>query len=148
MYVCMYLFILLFRAAPTVYGGFQARGPIKATAAATPDLSRICDLHHSPWQRWILNPLIEARNQTCHLMVPSRIHFRCATTGTPACNFVEGAFIKDYLLRSYASDTRDVKIRKPGTLSSRRAHVMCKSQIHSVLSAIVERDTNSFVSLT
>ena len=48
-----------------------------------PDLSRICDLHHSPWQRRILDPLSEARDQTRNLMVPSQIHFRCATTGTP-----------------------------------------------------------------
>ena len=32
------------------------------TATAMPDLSRVCDLHHSSWQRWILNPLSEARN--------------------------------------------------------------------------------------
>ena len=33
-----------------------------ATATATPDLSGICDLHPSLWQRWILNPLNEARD--------------------------------------------------------------------------------------
>ena len=37
-FVFIYLFILLFRAAPTAYGGSQARGPIRATAAG---------LHHS-----------------------------------------------------------------------------------------------------
>ena len=37
------------------------------TATATPDLSRICDLHCSSWQRWILNPLSEAMDQT-HLL--------------------------------------------------------------------------------
>ena len=26
------------------------------------DPSRICDLHHSLWQQWILNPLSEARD--------------------------------------------------------------------------------------
>ena len=30
------------------------------TATATSDLSRICNLHHSSRQRWILNPLSEA----------------------------------------------------------------------------------------
>ena len=30
----------------------------------------------------ILNPLSEARDCTRNLMVPSRIHFLCATTGT------------------------------------------------------------------
>ena len=38
--------------------------PAYTTATATPDLSRICDLHYSLWQRQILNPLSEARNQT------------------------------------------------------------------------------------
>ena len=47
------------------------------------DLSHICDLSHSSDQHWILNPLIEARDRTCNLMVPSRIRFHCATMGTP-----------------------------------------------------------------
>ena len=33
------------------------------------DLSCICDLHHSSWQRWILNPFVEARDQTRILMM-------------------------------------------------------------------------------
>ena len=45
-----------------------------ATAIATPDPSRICNLHHSSPQHWILNPLSKVRDQTCNLMVPSRIH--------------------------------------------------------------------------
>ena len=39
-----------------------------ATATAMPDLSHICDLHQSLQQHWILNPLSEARDQTCILM--------------------------------------------------------------------------------
>ena len=39
-----------------------------ATAAATLDPSCICDLHHSSQQHHILNPLIEARDQTRILM--------------------------------------------------------------------------------
>ena len=42
--------------------------PAYATATATRDPSRICDLHHSSCQRWILNPLIEVRDQTHILM--------------------------------------------------------------------------------
>ena len=57
--------------------------PAYARATATPDPSRICDLHHSSQQRRILNPLSEARDLTRNLMVPSRIHFHCTTTGTP-----------------------------------------------------------------
>ena len=42
--------------------------PAYATATATWDLSRFCDLHHSSWQRWILNPLSESRDLTRILM--------------------------------------------------------------------------------
>ena len=44
----------------------------------------ICNLHYSLWQLWILNPLSEARDQTCILMDNSRVHYCCATTGTPS----------------------------------------------------------------
>ena len=54
------------------------------TATDTPDLSRICNLHHSSWQCRIPNPLSEARDRTFVLMVPSWICFCCTTTGTPA----------------------------------------------------------------
>ena len=36
-----------------------------ATATAMPDLRHICDLCHSLWQPWILNPLSKARDLTC-----------------------------------------------------------------------------------
>ena len=52
-----------------------------ATATATPDLSLVCDLHHSSSQRQILNPLSKVRDGICNLMVPSWIHFRCAAMG-------------------------------------------------------------------
>ena len=38
--------------------------PAYTTATATRDLSYVCDLHLSSWQRWILNPLSEASNRT------------------------------------------------------------------------------------
>ena len=59
-----------------------------ATATATRDPSHLCDLHHSSRRRQILNPLSEARDRTHNVMVPSQIHFHCATTGTPAASFV------------------------------------------------------------
>ena len=77
----MYLVFCLLRVAPTAYGGSQARDPIRAT---------VVGLHHShsntgaeprlppaisSWQHQILNPLSEARDRTCNLMVPSRIRF-------------------------------------------------------------------------
>ena len=58
-----------------------------AAATAVQDPSHVCDLHHSSWQRQILNPLREARDQTCNLMVPSRIHFHYTRTGTPEIPF-------------------------------------------------------------
>ena len=55
------------------------------TATATPDPSRICNLHHSSWQHQILNPLSKARNRTRSLMVPSQNPCCCAATGSPGC---------------------------------------------------------------
>ena len=68
--MCTYIYICLFRAVPTAYGGSQARGPISAAAAglhtshiAMQGLSRIHDLqYHSSQQHQILNPLSEARD--------------------------------------------------------------------------------------
>jgi len=38
--------------------------PAYTTATGTQGLSLACDLHHSSWQRQILNPLSEARDRT------------------------------------------------------------------------------------
>ena len=46
------------------------------TNTAMPDPSCVCDLHHSPQQHQILNPLREARNQTQVLMDTSQVHQR------------------------------------------------------------------------
>ena len=40
--------------------------PAYARATATWDLSHLCDLHHSSWQHWIVNPLNKARNLNPH----------------------------------------------------------------------------------
>ena len=48
-------------------------GPLAyATATVKPDLSSICNLHHSSGT---LNPLSEAMDQTCVLMATSQINF-------------------------------------------------------------------------
>jgi len=47
--------------------------PAYARATAMRDPSRVCDLHHSSWQRRIVNPLSKGRVRTRNLMVPSRI---------------------------------------------------------------------------
>ena len=44
-----------------------------AYITAMPDLSRICNLHHSSQQSHTLNPLSEARDQTCILMDTSQV---------------------------------------------------------------------------
>ena len=55
------------------YGGSQDRVLIGAAAPSLhhshtrPNLSRMYNLHHSSQQCWILNPLSEARDQTCNL---------------------------------------------------------------------------------
>ena len=59
----LFCFVLLFRATGAAYGGSQARDGIGAAAASlrhsteTQGPSLGCDLHHSSWQRWTLNPL-------------------------------------------------------------------------------------------
>ena len=53
------------------------------TAPAIPDLSHVCDLYHSSRQCRILNPLSEARDQTCILIDATQIRFCSATTATP-----------------------------------------------------------------
>ena len=50
-----------------------------ATVTAMPDLSTVCDIHHSSRQHWILNPLRWARDQICILMDTSRVHYCCVT---------------------------------------------------------------------
>ena len=49
--------------------------PAYTIDTAMPDLSHIFHLHHSSWQRRILNLLSKARDRTHNLMVPSWIHF-------------------------------------------------------------------------
>ena len=46
-----------------------------ASATATQDLSRVCVLHHRSRQLQILNPLSEARDQTCILLDTSQVHY-------------------------------------------------------------------------
>ena len=71
----IYLFSL-FRAAPTAYGGSQARGQFRAVVTGlchsrSNTRSKPC-LRPTPQ---IFNPLSEVRDQTCILMDTSRTHF-------------------------------------------------------------------------
>ena len=49
--------------------------PAYTTATAMPDPGHICNLHHSSWQPWILNPLNKARDGTHILMDTSQVHY-------------------------------------------------------------------------
>ena len=68
LFLILFNFIFIFTATPVVSGSSQARCRIGATAGAyatatvTLDLSSICNLCHNLWQRWILDPLSEARD--------------------------------------------------------------------------------------
>ena len=87
----LYLFIYLFLSfvflgphlrhmeVPRLGVQSELQLPAYATATAMSDPSHICDLHHSSWQRWILNLLSKARDRTLNLLVPSRVRFCCAT---------------------------------------------------------------------
>ena len=59
--------------APSCYSLSGQYLPAYATATATQDLSRVFDLHHSSWQRRILNPLSQARDRMHTLMDISRV---------------------------------------------------------------------------
>ena len=61
----------------------ELQPPVSATTTATPDLSLVCNLHHSSWQCQILNPLSRARDGTLVLMDTSRVCYHWATMRTP-----------------------------------------------------------------
>ena len=77
-----FFFFCIFRDTPVVNRDSQAWGPVGAAATS------LCHSHGNYrseplLQRQILNPLIEARDQTCVLMEASQIHFHWAMMGTP-----------------------------------------------------------------
>ena len=53
---------------PRVGVKWELQLPAYTRATATVDPSCICDIHHSSGQRWISDPLSEARDRTCILM--------------------------------------------------------------------------------
>ena len=61
-------FTFFFKATLAGYGSSQTRGrsgavaAVHTTATAMPNLSHVCDLHHSSWKGWILNSLSKARD--------------------------------------------------------------------------------------
>ena len=55
--------------------GVKVELQLLAYTTATWDPSYICSLPHSSRQRWILNPLSEAKDQICILMDTSQVHY-------------------------------------------------------------------------
>ena len=74
LFLFIYLFIFVFfRAAPAAYGGSQARGLIGIVAAGVHQRHSNARSQPQLRQHRIPNPLSEARDGTCSLMVPSWI---------------------------------------------------------------------------
>ena len=68
-HICQFFFGLFFGGqhlqhmeVPRLGVESELQLPAYATATAMQDLSHICDLYHSSWQRRIPNPLSEARD--------------------------------------------------------------------------------------
>ena len=61
--------------------GFKSELQLLAytTATAASGSEPCLNLHHSSQQRWIPDPLSKAGDRTRNLMVPSQIHFHCAS---------------------------------------------------------------------
>ena len=87
-FVCLFVFFLgshpWHMEVPSL-GTEELQVSAYTTATATPDPSRVCDLHHGSWQCWILNSLSEARDQTRNLMVPSRVPKLLSQNGNSVC---------------------------------------------------------------
>ena len=81
---------------------------LPATATATQDLSHFCDLHCSSWQRWIPNPLREARDRTCILIDTGWVLHPLSHNGNSLVSrtLINGdvARITTLLLSSWSSD--------------------------------------------
>ena len=84
-----FFFFFLFIAASLAYDiprlgvRLELQLPAYTTATATPDLSHLCDLCCSSWwQCRVINPLSEARDQTCILMDTTWVCYWWATMGS------------------------------------------------------------------
>ena len=89
-FFCLFIFLgshLQTMEVPRLGVQTELQLPAYARATAVPDLSHVCDLHHSSQQCQILNPLNETGDRTHNLMVPSQIRFHCATMVTPIVAF-------------------------------------------------------------
>ena len=87
LFVCLFVFFLgphpQDMEVPWLGVKSELQGPAYTTAMATWDLSSIFNLHHSSQQPCILNPLREARGQTCVFMYTSWVPYCWVTMETP-----------------------------------------------------------------
>ena len=74
LFVCLFCFLLSYRQHMEVLRlgvELELQLPAYATATVMPAPSRVCSLHHISQH---LNPLSEAKDGTCILVDPSRVH--------------------------------------------------------------------------
>ena len=64
--------------------GVESELQLLTYATATPDPSRVCDLHHSSWQHRTFNLLSKARDRTCIFVDTSQIRLCWAMMRTPS----------------------------------------------------------------
>ena len=81
----------------------ELQRPAYTTAMTTWDPSCICNLHHSSWKCRILNPLIEARDQTHVLMDTSRFCNPLSHNGNSLVFILNSIFIIDTYTCSWTS---------------------------------------------
>ena len=79
-FVCLLLLLLFFRASlrhmevSRLGVELELQLPACTTARAIRDPSHVCDLHHSSWQCWTLNPRSEASNRTPIMTDTSQVY--------------------------------------------------------------------------
>ena len=78
---------LQYMEVPRLGVKLELEPPVYTIATAVRDPSRICDLHHSSQQHWILNSLSKARARTHIFMDTSQAHYGWAMMGIPV-NFL------------------------------------------------------------
>ena len=64
------------------------------------DSSSVCNLHHSSWQRWILNPQSKARDRTRNLMDTGRVCYHWAVMRIPPWACFHSLFSPEFGLSS------------------------------------------------
>ena len=104
-----FFFLLVFFLGPQVWHMEVPRLGVKlelqllayTTTTATQHLNCVCDLNHSSWQCWILNPLSKIRDWTCILMDTSQIRFFWAMAETLAWFFKSNLLLIYHVLNVF-----------------------------------------------